>query len=424
MAVEEVLVIGAGPFGLSISAHLRELGVDHRIVGRPMDTWRSRMPTGMMLRSEPYGSDMASPKPRYDVGAYCRLNGFDYVDRLGPLSLERFLGYADWYTEQLVPDVSDVTVTDVAVVDGGFRVTFADAPALTARQVVVATGIMPYARMPEELSGLPSDLVSHASDHHDLARFRGRRVAVVGAGQSATETAALLHEAGAETQMVIRRKGINWLEPNPERVSRLGRMRRPVNKLCEGWHCAVWNSPAAFRRLPQDMRIDKARTVLGPAGAWWLKDRVEGVVDVLTSHHVRGAVASGSGVQLQVDGPQRSTLEVDHVIAGTGFVVDLARLPFLPEGIRGGIATLSGYPVVTRAGESTVPGLYFAGSPASVSLGPSMRFIAGTHNSARWMARSLARPSRVKENGSAASNGKDQMAPLGLSPDSAYQETA
>ncbi len=237
MSTDEVLVLGAGPFGLSISAHLRGLGVDHRIVGRPMDTWRAHMPPGMNLRSEPYGSDMASPQAGYDVEAYSRLHGLDYVDRLGPLSIERFLDYADWYAESLVPDVHDVTVTDVAAVAGGFRISYAGEPSTTARQVVVATGVLPYAVLPDELAGLPADLVTHTADHHDLSRFRGRRVAVVGGGQSALETAALLHEAGADTRVVMRRPAIAWLVPNPERLSRVGRIRRPVNKLCEGWHC-------------------------------------------------------------------------------------------------------------------------------------------------------------------------------------------
>jgi FAD-dependent urate hydroxylase len=148
MPDHDVLVIGAGPFGLSISAHLRALGVDHRIVGRPMDTWKKHCLPGMNLRSEPYGSDMASPQPGYDVPAFCQLRGLDYVDRLGPLSIERFLDYADWYTGQLVPDVVDSTVTEVSAAGGGFRVTFADAEPVTARQVVIATGVLPYAMIP------------------------------------------------------------------------------------------------------------------------------------------------------------------------------------------------------------------------------------------------------------------------------------
>jgi thioredoxin reductase len=395
VSANDVLIIGAGPFGLSISAHLRGLGVSHQIVGRPMDTWKAHMPPGSKLRSEPYGSDMAAPGSGHDVAAYCRQHSLDYTDRLGPLSIERFLDYADWYTEQLVPGVTDATVTAITAADGGFRVALAGAGPLTVRQVVIATGVLPYAVTPGELSGLPADLVSHTADQHDLSRFRGRRVAVVGGGQSALETSALLHEAGAKVQVVMRRPAVNWLTPNPERVSRLGTLRRPVNKLCEGWHCAFWNSPAAFRRLPQDIRITKARTVLGPAGAWWLKDRVDGVIEILTGHQLRGAEPSGSGVRLRLDGPQQQAVEADHVIAGTGFRIDIGRLPFLPEELRSRIETVNRYPVVSRAGESSVPGLYFAGAPAAVSLGPSVRFIAGTHTSVRQLASSLDRRAKL-----------------------------
>lgn len=398
MPADEVLIIGAGPFGLSIAAHLRAAGIAHRIVGRPMDTWKAHCPPGMMLRSEPYGSDMAAPQPGWDVRAYCQKHGLDYQHRLGPLSIERFLDYADWYTRELVPDVSDLTVTGITPASagsgngaGGFRVTFAEADPVTARQVVVATGVLPYAVLPPELDGLPSELVSHTRDHHLLSAFAGRRVAVVGGGQSALETAALLHEAGAEVQVVMRRAAPNWLEPNPEHIHGLGHVKRPCNKLCEGWHCTFWTSPSLFRRLPREMRIDKARSVLGPAGAWWLKPRVDGVIDVLAGHHLKHAEGTEKGITLYLDGPEQSSVEADHVIAGTGFRVDLARLPFLGEDLLAAITTLNKYPVVSRDGQSSVPGLYFAGAPTAVSLGPSVRFIAGTHKVATQMTRSLAR---------------------------------
>jgi hypothetical protein len=359
------------------------------------------MPVGMNLKSEPYASDLAAPRAGYDVEAYCRAHGIDYMPRLGPLSLERFLAYADWYTEQLVPDVRDVTVTEVTTTDGGFRVAFADDESLTVRQVVVATGVLPYAIIPSELSDLPAELVSHSSAVHELGHFARRRVAVVGAGQSALETAALLHEAGAQVHLIVRRPAISWVDPNPERLSRIGQIRRPATKLCEGWHCAVWNSPAAFRMLPESMRVTKARTVLGPGGSWWLKDRVEGVVDILRGHQLRGAVPNGSGVRLSLDGPGPSTVDADHVVAGTGYRVDIARLSFLSARLGAQIATLNKYPVVSRAGESSVPGLYFAGAPACVSLGPSERFIGGTHNSVGHLTRSLARRARSSASHSA-----------------------
>lgn len=353
------------------------------------------MPIGMYLKSEPYGSDMSAPHAGYDLAGYCRSQGLEGVGRGIPLSLEQFLGYADWYTEQLVPDVSDVTVAEITAVDGGFLVAFADADPIVVRQVVVATGVLPHFHIPAELSGLPAELVSHTVDHHRLDRFRGRRVAVVGSGQSALETAALLHEAGSDVQLVVRSPVAPVWHPRPLPLTPVRRARLPVTKLCEGWRCVLWNSPATFRRLPRGVRVTKAQTVLGPRGAWWLRDRVEGVIDVLRGHQIRGAEPRGSGVQLLLDGPAQSSIDVDHIVSGTGFRVDIGRLTFLPEELRTRIATLNGYPLLTRAGESTVPGLYFTGALAAFGLGPSMRFIAGTHNAAERLARSAARRSKV-----------------------------
>lgn len=420
MRASEVLIIGAGPYGLSISTHLRRRGIDHLIVGRPMDTWRSHMPAAMYLKSEPYGSDMSTPQAGYDLDGYCRSERIDGIGRGIPLPLEQFLDYSDWFIKQLVPDVSDVTVTDVSAVNGGFQVTFADAEPVTARNVVVATGVLPYRHIPAELSGLPSELLSHTSDHRLFDRFHGRRVAVVGAGSSGLETAALVHEAGGEATLVVRCPdspiwGTRALPLNPVR-----RLRN--NKLCEGWKCPFWNSPSAFRRLPQSVRVEKARTVLGPLGAWWLRDRVEGVVEMLGETHVRGVEPSGSGVRLLLDGPSQSSLDVDHVIAGTGFRVDLARLAYLPEELQARIATFSGYPVLTRAGESTVPGLYFLGAPAAFSLGPSMRFIAGTHNVARQLVRSAARRANGSTGGRVPATPGDEV--LQSSDDAASHQTA
>ena len=394
MPSESTLIIGAGPFGLSIAAHLRDRGIEHRIVGRPMDTWRAHMPNGLKLRSEPYGSDLAAPGKHYDVETYCRQHGLDYVARLGPMSLERLLEYTDWFADQLVQEIEDLTVTEIVPDSTGFRVAFAEEESQAFRNVVVATGIIPYAMLPVELEGLPRELVTHTCDHSELGRFRGRQVAVVGGGQSALETAALLHESGAETTVVVRRPALNWLGPNPETLGPLGHLRRPVNKLCEGWRCTFWNTPFAFRRLPESVRVTKARSVLGPAGVWWLKDRVEGQLDVLSGHRTVGATPNGDGVRLLVDGPQRSFLDVDHVIAGTGFRIDVARLQFLSPSVLSRLAMISGYPVLDRAGESSVPGLYFVGAPAAASNGPSTRFIAGTHTSVPTLVRSLRHGAR------------------------------
>jgi cation diffusion facilitator CzcD-associated flavoprotein CzcO len=372
------------------------------VVGGVMDTWREHMPEGMLLKSEPYGSDFSSPVPGLDVGTYCASRRLEYRPRLGPLPLVHLIGYADWFAGRFVPDVRDDTVTDVTPTGDGFKVSFADAAAVTCAKVVIATGVRPYAHIPDELAGLPPDLVTHTTDHRRLGHFRGRRVAVVGAGQSALETAALLHEQGADVTLIARGPALQWAAPNPEHLSLLGRVRRPTPKLCEGWRCAFWNTPRAFRMLPRRTRITKARSVLGPSGSWWLRERIEGVIDVRAGHRIREAAVSGTGLRLRLAANPAARpagesgtaadgdLTVDHVIAGTGFRVDLSRLGFLPDTLCAAIATVNGYPLVSRGGASTVPGLYFAGAHTAVSLGPSTRFIAGTHNVAARLARSLA----------------------------------
>jgi thioredoxin reductase len=349
----------------------------------------------MFLKSEPYGSAISAATRGYDVATYARLHGFDdYVDRIGPLSLERFLGYADWFTDQLVPDVRDLTVTNVTPEDGGFKVEFAEKGPAFARQVIVATGLLPYMHIPAELSGLPSDLMTHSSVHDRLDQFSGRRVAVIGAGQSALQTGALLLEAGAEVQVVARRHELIWEEAVAQVLRLPDYVLRPPSKLCEGWGCAFADSPAAFRLLPESVRVRKALTSFGPKGAWWLRERVEDVVDVLTGHQLRSAEPHGSGVRLHLDGAKRSSIEADHVIAGTGFRIDVSRLTYLSKEIQTGLTTRGNCPLVNRAGESTIPGMYFAGALTSVSLGPGVRFISGTHQTAPQLARSVARHAR------------------------------
>jgi len=407
----EAVIIGAGPFGLSISAYLSALGVNHLIVGRPMDTYRSRVPDGMLMKSEPYASTIASPTGKHTVAAYCADHGLDYVNRMGPLTRQRFVDYADWYTRHLVPDVRDETVTEVAPADGGFRVSFADAEPVSTRQVIVATGVLPYQHIPTELAGLPAELITHTAQVHDLERYKGRRIAVVGAGQSAIETATLLHEAGVSVRLIARISELNWSAANPEHLSALGHIKRPVTQLCEGWHCAFWNMPYAFRMLPESIRIEKARTVLGPNGSWWLKDRVVGIVDVLPGHCVTEAVPHGDGVRLTLKGTRESQFDADHVIAGTGFRIDLARLPFMPQRLRAAVNCLNGHPMVSRSGETSVPGLYFAGAPTVLSIGPSARFIAGTHTLSALLAKSVARRARA----GAKDSGQERQAPARVS---------
>jgi FAD-dependent urate hydroxylase len=397
-----VAVIGVGPNGLSVAAHLRQAGVEYQAFGRPMGAWRFNMPAGMRLKSEPYASDLSAPQAGYLAGDYCRQANEVYHDRVIPLSREQFIDYGTWFANELVPDIDETEIVSLSKErDGSFTLRTASDESLNAAQVVIATGIIPFAHIPPELSGLPSDLVSHTSDHPDLERFRGKEVLMVGGGSSALETSALLLEQGTSIKMIVRDNSVSWPVANPTNPTRLGQLRRPVVRLCEGWTCWCYDRlPDVFRHLPKSTRLEKSIGFLGPAGAWWLRDRVEGKVPMLFRNQVIEATAVGDRVQVRLSTPTGEVTETaDHVIAGTGFRFDLTRLSYLSPSLREQLVTMGGAPVLNHHLESNVPGLFFTGAMAAPSLGPLMRFVAGTHFTAPRLVHRLQRSKRGRSLG-------------------------
>jgi hypothetical protein len=348
-----------------------------------MGAWRFNMPAGMRLKSEPYASDLSAPRPGFLARDYCSQAHEIYPERVNPLSREQFIDYGTWFAEELVPDIDETEVVSLSREPaGGFVIRTANDESMKANKVVVATGIIPFAYLPSELSGLSSDLVSHTSEHSNLERFRGKEVLVVGGGSSALETAALLFEQGASVKMIARDNSVSWPAPNPASPTRLQQLRRPVVRLCEGWTCWAYDRlPDVFRHLPKETRVEKSLGFLGPAGAWWLRERVEGRVPMLLGHQLLGAAAAGDRVQLQLSAPSGAavTETADHVIGGTGFRFDLTRLAYLTPSLRADLKVIAGAPVLDHHLESNVSGLFFTGALAAPSLGPLMRFVAGTH---------------------------------------------
>ncbi|MFX4294380.1 NAD(P)-binding domain-containing protein [Streptomyces bohaiensis] len=394
--MHDLVVVGAGPYGLSIASHAAAAGLDIRVLGRPMASWRDHMPEGMFLKSEPWSSNLSDPGQRHTLAAYCAPRGLR-AEHASPLPIRTFSDYGMWFADQLQPRVEEVTVTHVARTDGGFSVTTAEEGTIRARSVVLAIGVMPFVNRPGPLRKLPPQLASHSSDHGDLSGFLGLDVTVVGAGQAALETAALLAEAGARPQILARAERINWNTlPQPLRRPPLASLREPHSGLGTGWSTWAWSElPWAVRRLPSTLRVRIADSALGPAGAWWLRDRVEGVVPAFLCRSIVSAEAAGGGVRLRVAGPDgtRRTMETGHVVAATGFVPELDRLAMLSPSLRAGIRTTpgSGAPWLGSAFESSVPGLFFAGLLSAPSFGPAMRFVHGATFTAGRLVRGVRR---------------------------------
>jgi hypothetical protein len=391
----DVAIIGAGPYGLSLAAHLRAADVNYRHFGIPMRLWEGTMPRGMFLKSQGFASNIADPDGTHTLEAFCQATDRPYASYGLPVSLDNFVSYGHWFQSERGLKIEETHVDDVTMRDGGFEVS-AGGEQVLARRVVVAIGVEAFAYVPKSLSGLSSAHCTHSAGHTDLAAFKGQDVIVVGAGQSALETAALLHENGASVQLVARKNELRWNgEPLPPTRPLLQRLKEPEAGLGSG--LGTWfysNHPDLFRRLPRNTRVTRARTALGPAGACWLRPRADQQFPVHLGHSVMSAAMQDGRVRLTLSGPggARQELAADHVIAATGYRTDLRRLPFLPEAIRSRVRIVagSGSPDVRGDYQSSVPGLYFTGPAVAPTMGPVMRFVFGTWHAGPVVARNLA----------------------------------
>lgn len=388
--VVDVAIIGAGPYGLSLAAHLQAAGVSYRHFGSPMWLWRQAMPQGMYLKSQGFASNLSDPWGRHTLEAFCQATGHPYKSYGLPVSLENFVNYGQWFQAELDLKVEEVFVTGMLKRADGFELALANDEQFLARRVVLAIGVEHFAYMPRPLSELPAPACTHSSAHTDLSAFRGQEVAVVGAGQSALESAALLHENGATVQVLARRHAIGWngqpLDPNRPLLKRL---REPEAGLGSGW--STWfysNHPELFRRLPEKTRVSRARTALGPAGATWLRRRVEGQFPVRTGQTVIAASVLDRKVRLQIAGGGPD-VTADHVIAATGYRINLKRLAFLPEAVRSSLRTVGGSAAVGADYQSSVSGLYFIGPSVAPTMGPVMRFVFGSEHAAATVGQAL-----------------------------------
>jgi FAD-dependent urate hydroxylase len=394
----ETVIIGAGPYGISVAAHLKAANHPFRIFGTPLESWRNYMPEGMYLRSEPFASNLWDPKRRYTFRRYVEtVMKEPYQDFGKPVALDTFLNYADWFRAQAVGEISDIRVTRVSQTDGafkGFKVELANGEVLMCRNVVLATGHMAHRSIPDELSGLSEKHLMHTARLRDVKKFSGQDVIVIGAGQSALESAALLHEAGAKVRILVRKCSVKWNPPSAKMGrSLIDRLKHPQAGLGGGWApLALSELPRTFRWMySAEKRHRFVKTAWGPSGSRWLRDRVENKIEILTKHEVKEAQEKDGRVHLKIqteDGIKEIT--TDHVITGTGFKIDLTRVscldPALCQNIKREGDTA---PAISSRFETSIPGLFIVGMPTAPTFGPVMRFMFGAKHVAPVIARHL-----------------------------------
>lgn len=394
----DVAVVGAGPYGLSVAAHLAAQSARFTVFGPALETWRNHMPRGMLLKSDGFASNLSAPATGASLGDYCARQGLPYHPLAIPVPLEAFVDYGLDFQRRFVPDLDPRTVVGLDRTDRGYRLTLDDGATSVARRVVIAVGITHFAHMPPVLVGVPAELASHSSVHADVSRFKGREVAVIGAGASAVDLAIHLAEAGAVVRLIVRRDQVRFgSEPGEGPRSRWSRLRHPTSGLGPGLRSRLYSdAPDLVRLLPATLRQEIVRRHLGPASPWRLRRRFETQVDLMAGREVVHAERRGDKVRLRLvaRGGEETSLDADHVIAATGYRPDLRRLSFMAQPLRQRLRTAANAPVLNQNFESSEPGLYFVGVAAANSFGPLMRFMYGVDFTARRVSRHLVRAPR------------------------------
>jgi cation diffusion facilitator CzcD-associated flavoprotein CzcO len=391
----DVAIIGAGPHGLSLAAHLRARGVDHRIFGRPMTTWSERMPKNMILKSDGFASNLSAPSPESTLKAWCARNGIAYADQGLPIPLDTFLSYANWFQQRHVPDVERLNVAALDETGDGFTVTLESGEKVVARNVVMAVGITWFEHLPPVLAKLSADAVSHSAGHRDVTGFKGREVAVIGSGASAVDLAHLLHEEGASVRVVARASEIEYNKiPDATDETLIGRTLRPASGIGRGWRslfCA--EAPLLFYRLPEGLKQRAVASHMHPAAGWFMREKVEGVIPMSLGRTLSNAQEKNGRVTLTLaDRTGRMEMHsFDHVIAATGYKPDMYRVPFLKSALATRIAPYGAAPTLSDSFETQVAGLFVVGPAAIDTFGPLMRFMVGAEFAAPRVAGRLIR---------------------------------
>lgn len=383
----DVVVVGAGPYGLSAAAHLQAQNLSVAVFGKPIHFWREHMPQGMLLRSYWWASNLSDPEKKYSTKHYFQAKGIEPSD---PLPIETYIDYALWFQKNAVPDVDETYVSTIERKNGQFVLTLEDDRVIRSKTVVMAPGLQYYKYIPKEYVHMPSHLVSHSSEHRILSKFAGKEIAVIGGGQAAIETSALLNESRAKVHLVTR-SPLRWIPSGSGRLPVfLRELRTPRAGMGNGWlNRLLENYPYVFQRLPRNTKEYVLETRNGPAGSPWLKSRVIDKIQIHEQQTVSSIEELDGRVCITFASGEK--LVVDHVILATGYKTDIRRLTMLEPMLRVSIRTYKKAPMLSTWFETNISGLFFIGFTAARTFGPYYRFVIGDEAAARRVTQAVAR---------------------------------
>ena len=279
----DIAIIGAGPYGLSLAAHLNKHQVSAEVFGKQMGFWRDHMPKGMHLKSDGFASNYYDPDNFYTLKQYCSEQGLPYDDKSIPVALEVFIDYGRAFEKRFVPNVQQNDVVAPRQNLGHFELRL-DSGHHNGKTGCHRRGGAKLSKSTAWFEGLGSQFVTHSSDHHDFTSFSNREVVVLGAGSSAVDSAALLKDAGARVQLVARKPVVIIHSGGPaQKRSLWQRVRHPSSGIGPGLRNRIYcEVPWLFQKLPEKLRLSIVRRSLGPASGWFMRERVIGQSRVLS----------------------------------------------------------------------------------------------------------------------------------------------
>jgi len=380
-----LLIIGAGPFGLSLAAYAKGHHIPHMVVGKAMDFWKSNMPYNMYLRSD--CSWHYDPFNEHTIDRYLQTINLKPAD-VEPLALDFYLGYCDWFQQQKGIEVTPAWVQELHYIDNTadntrpyYKAILQDGRTITATNVALALGFRYFRNIPEPYTTLfPPERVAHTCDFVDLTKLKDKRVLIIGGRQSAFEWAALINEQDAEAVY------LSYRHPTPAFAQSDWSWVPPLVD-------SIIENPRWFRRLAAEER-EQANQRLWAEGRLklepWLAKRItQECIHLFPETQVTDCHELADG-ELEVALNNGTTFIVDQIILATGYKVNVSQIPFLAEGnILAQLATLNGFPVLDKHFQSNLPGLFFTSMCATQAFGPYFGFTVSVRTSAHLIGSEL-----------------------------------
>ncbi|WP_108670323.1 NAD(P)-binding domain-containing protein [Peribacillus acanthi] len=365
----DVIIVGAGPYGISLAAHAVANKLEYKLFGYPMDFWKNQMPQDMFIRTPHDFVSFSDPLEQWTIHNYALETGTLLET---PLPRPVFVDYASWFAEKTGITFSPVLVSNVEQKDGYFTVRTETGEEYQTKNVIVATGVEHYKYLPESMKEVSSNLLSHTSGYTDFSQFKGKKVAVIGSGQSAWEAAGLLNREQAEVELIYRRKGPNYAGSRENEI-----LLRDLGEV--------------FYTLP----LKEKKTMWGQSPgsvAHFLEKYVEGLVPQTGEVGIE-SLTPISDDEIKITLTNGEEKKVNHIIVATGFRINLDRVPFMDQKLLQKIEReeLPQFPKLSEFFESNIQGLYFAGPLSSHSHGPTFRFILGLKKTSSTILKSITR---------------------------------